>query len=291
MKVFNMSINVLFNDLRVIPPRFNKYIVDWRIGLKAYEVMQKSLSMPIAKRVLRDLESNNLEITVSWFNDEIDQRSEIGGVKSLDWEIPDKSVLVITYENDNTSIDVVNEAISWMMKDEELQDSLKEEAKNVSKRSDILYVKGDATDLHNSRPCVLVHICNDQGKWGKGFVLAVSRRWPIVRQSYQDWSQGKTSLPFILGAVQFIAVEDNLWIANLIGQHGVARRGSQPPINYDAIRIGLRRVGDFAKEHVASVHMPRIGTGLAGGKWSEIYPIIMEELVMKDIPVIVYDYN
>jgi hypothetical protein len=39
----------------------------------------------------------------------------------------------------------------------------------------------------------------------------------------------------------------------------------------------------------ASVHMPRIGCGLAGGKWEEIEPIIERTLVAKGMTVVVYD--
>lgn len=38
----------------------------------------------------------------------------------------------------------------------------------------------------------------------------------------------------------------------------------------------------------ASVHMPRIGCGLAGGKWNEIEKIIEKTLIKNKIKV--YDY-
>lgn len=44
-----------------------------------------------------------------------------------------------------------------------------------------------------------------------------------------------------------------------------------------------------ANSRQASVHMPRIGAGLAGGKWEEIEPIIIRTLSAKNIPVLVYD--
>jgi hypothetical protein len=36
--------------------------------------------------------------------------------------------------------------------------------------------------------------------------------------------------------------------------------------------------------------MPRIGCGLAGGKWEEIEPIIKETLVKAGLSITVYDY-
>ncbi|MQY33582.1 hypothetical protein SRB17_15430 [Streptomyces sp. RB17] len=41
----------------------------------------------------------------------------------------------------------------------------------------------------------------------------------------------------------------------------------------------------------ASVHMPRIGCGLAGGTWSRKEPFITERLVKRGIEVTVYDHG
>ena len=51
----------------------------------------------------------------------------------------------------------------------------------------------------------------------------------------------------------------------------------------------MKEVALFAIDHKASVHMPRIGCGLAGGKWELIEQIIKEELITKEIAVTVYD--
>jgi len=87
-------------------------------------------------------------------------------------------------------------------------------------------------------------------------------------------------------------VSDDITVANLIGQHGVRDLGSDapPPICYPAIREGLKKVAAFARKRKASVAMPRIGCGLAGGNWEEIEPIIVETLESQNIPVSVYDF-
>ncbi|MCI0539183.1 MAG: macro domain-containing protein [Verrucomicrobiales bacterium] len=153
----------------------------------------------------------------------------------------------------------------------------------------ITYQTGDATRPVGSGPEIIVHVCNDVGGWGKGFVVAVSRRWPQPEQRYRAWHRGEEPQPFALGQVQFVLVEDELWVANLIGQHGMGFRNGVPPVRYDAIREGLRVVAAKARELGASVHMPRIGCGLAGGKWEEIEPIIQEEVSANGIAVTVYD--
>ena len=153
----------------------------------------------------------------------------------------------------------------------------------------IAYQIGDATRPTGDHPRIIVHVCNDAGGWGKGFVLAVSRRWREPERRYRAWYRGEESLPFALGQVQFVRVEESIWVANLIGQHGMGFRNGFPPIRYEAIRQGLRTVASKAKKLGASVHMPRIGCGLAGGKWQQVERIVQEELIAAGVSATVYD--
>jgi O-acetyl-ADP-ribose deacetylase (regulator of RNase III) len=157
------------------------------------------------------------------------------------------------------------------------------------KSGNINYVTGDATDPKAVGRKIIAHICNDIGAWGKGFVLAVSRRWPKAKEAYQRWHEGKEENHFALGAVQFVQVREDIWVANMIAQRGIRRIKGGPPIRYEAVEGCLGRVAEKAWELGASVHMPRIGCGLAGGKWPEIEPIIEKKLCSHDIPVYVYD--
>ena len=54
------------------------------------------------------------------------------------------------------------------------------------------YTIGNATQPEG-RPAIIVHVCNDVGAWGRGFVLALSRRWPEPERRYRHWAQGATS--------------------------------------------------------------------------------------------------
>jgi O-acetyl-ADP-ribose deacetylase (regulator of RNase III) len=154
----------------------------------------------------------------------------------------------------------------------------------------IQYVIGDATRPLGCDPRVLVHVCNDVGKWGKGFVLAISRRWKLPEQQFKAWYRGETGQSFALGEVQFVEVERALWVANIVGQRALAsKQGDEPPIRYAAVRVGLAKVRTHALAERASVHMPRIGCGLAGGRWEEIESIINSELSAHGVAVTVYD--
>ena len=160
----------------------------------------------------------------------------------------------------------------------------------MSIKREIEYIKGDATNPQGVGIKIIVHVCNDIGGWGKGFVMAISKRWKEPEVKYREWN--KSGEKYLLGEVQFVKVDSALWVANLIGQHKVNKdENGNAPIRYEAVRTGLSKIGVFAKEHDASIHMPRIGCGLAGGTWDKIEPIIMETLTDKNIPVLVYDLS
>jgi O-acetyl-ADP-ribose deacetylase (regulator of RNase III) len=138
---------------------------------------------------------------------------------------------------------------------------------------------------------IICHVCNDIGAWGKGFVLALSRRWEAPEAQYRKWHEAKKDGGFALGAVQFVQVEPDTWVANMVAQRGIKRGSSGPPIRYDAVGQCLQQVAAKARPLHASVHMPRIGCGLAGGDWTKIEPLIEQHLVAAGVPVTVYDFE
>lgn len=155
----------------------------------------------------------------------------------------------------------------------------------------IRYIRGDATQPQAKGNRIIAHVCNDLGGWGKGFVLAISKRWPGPESSYRAWHRDRSKNDFGLGAVQVIQVETYVWVANMVAQRGMKTGSNGPPIRYEAVRASLRKLTAEANELEASVHMPRIGCGLAGGNWEEIEPIVLDELTSQGVEVTIYDLN
>ncbi|MCX8522671.1 macro domain-containing protein [Chryseobacterium formosus] len=154
----------------------------------------------------------------------------------------------------------------------------------------INYLKGDATNPQAEGNKIIVHICNDIGGWGKGFVMAISKRWKKPESEYREWFQSGEN--FNLGEIQIVKVEDDTWVCNMIGQHKIISNSKGiPPIRYEAVEKCLEKVSIEALKINASIHMPRIGCGLAGGKWEEIESIITKTLLKDDVEVYVYDFN
>lgn len=164
---------------------------------------------------------------------------------------------------------------------------------------EIAYEIGDATAPQSHNPVLILHCCNDLGRWGAGFVLALSKRWRLPEAAYLDWSEGRSKTiypPFKLGAVQSVQVEKDIFVANMIGQHGIGPDANGlPPVRYDAIELAMDAVAgvvhtiDEAYGECCEVHCPRFGAGLAGGDWEKIEDILLRKLVSQGILVTVYD--
>lgn len=168
----------------------------------------------------------------------------------------------------------------------------------------IEYVTGDATQPPGGPPGsgarFIAHICNDQGGWGSGFVVALSRRSKNPELCYRQWYRYGIyeGARFELGQVQLADyVGDDVHVANMIAQRGVRHDPKAPPaVDYEALRECLDRLGQEATRWGAksgkppSIHMPRIGCGLGGGDWDVVEEAILACLVdVYGLSVTVYD--
>ncbi len=157
----------------------------------------------------------------------------------------------------------------------------------AASRLDVLY--GSALEPRGDGNKIVVHLVNDKTpNWGGGgFASAVRRHWPQVQEDFRDWAEHQRS-NLKLGSVRLCRVDDQLMVASVVAQHGYGP-SDKPRIRYTALRDGLRSVGKAAAVRGASIHMPRIGTGQAGGSWNIISDIIQETLVDEGLGVAVYD--
>jgi len=157
----------------------------------------------------------------------------------------------------------------------------------------ITYQLGDATNPQTDGPAIIAHVCNDLGAWGKGFVLAVSNRWPHTRTRFCAWAQGtaRDPMPFALGQTQFVQVQARplLLVANMLAQHGIRTKAHATPLRYDALEACLHSLAVIAKEFNTTIHLPRIGCGLAGGTWEHVEPLLRRIFCPKHLSVTVYD--
>lgn len=139
---------------------------------------------------------------------------------------------------------------------------------------------------------VIAQVCNDHGRWGRGFAMAINDRWGKgPGKQYRQWHKAGVDAGFRLGATQMVELAPSLVLANMIGQSGTRTGSKGPPVRYEAMREALTAAAGYASAHGASVHMPRIATGLAGGTWSPVEEIITSILRQHSIDLYVYDYT
>ncbi|MDI7494517.1 macro domain-containing protein [Cronobacter dublinensis] len=121
---------------------------------------------------------------------------------------------------------------------------------------------------------------NNKGKWGKGFVLSLSNKYPTAKKHYlNSFKENHTSE---LGAVDFVIVDakERIFIANMYAQNGIKKNANDKNqyVCYASLELCLEKLSDFALVNRLSIQMPRIGAGLGGDDWN-----LIESLIQKNI--------
>ncbi len=163
--------------------------------------------------------------------------------------------------------------------------------------SKLHYIVGDATLPAGKRP-MIAHVVNNLGYWGKGFSGELSRRYPETTRYYQDRLRREsrvTQPDYLLGTVFFQPIfrpfGGHIMVAHMVAQRGLFHWKENPvPLIYGALYDCLLQVANTAFEEEYTVHMPKIGAGLARGFWQEI-STILEQTVSHLVPTIVYLQN
>lgn len=165
----------------------------------------------------------------------------------------------------------------------------------------INYVKGDATlpKIIEGKRSIIVHCVNTLGAWGAGFVVPLGKRYPQTKEYYHSFLNSYKGNRFeLLGTINLVAdVAEDTDVVNLFGQeriYPIMKDGKKIiPLNYDALRKGFSEIVSLYKtlDYSFTIHMPKIGCGLAGGDWNIVEQIIKDEFINKGIEVYVYDFK
>ena len=153
--------------------------------------------------------------------------------------------------------------------------------------SPIHFVRGNALEPRGNDVRIVAHVVNNETpNWGAGFGRALQRKWPDAQRHFSEvfFSTHGSKL----GLTCRTKVDDGLFIFQMVAQRGYGS-SSSVRLRYESLRNCLAQLRQSAIELNASVHMPRIGTGEAGGSWGLIANLIIEELCAKGVVVTVYD--
>jgi hypothetical protein len=150
------------------------------------------------------------------------------------------------------------------------------------------YVNGDVLNPQGKGLRIICMMVNDAARrWGGGIARIAATRFPEAEAAFTEWLN---VLPREkrLGRVHFANVRPDLKVASLVAQHGYGP-SDKPRIRYAALGRCLDEVGDEALANGASVHLPRLGTGGAGGDWQVVEQMVNDALVARGIMAVVYD--
>lgn len=150
------------------------------------------------------------------------------------------------------------------------------------------HVHGDVLWPQGGGPRIVCMMVNDAARrWGGGIARGAATRFPGAEAAFGEWL---SDLPRDqrLGLVHFAPSSGGVVLASLVAQHGYGP-SEKPRIRYAALGRCLDSVGDEALANGASVHMPRLGTGGAGGDWQVVEQMVNDSLVARGVTTIVYE--
>lgn len=150
------------------------------------------------------------------------------------------------------------------------------------------YVQGDVFAARNVGPHIICQLVNDRARtWGGGVARISAKKHPPAQANFAQWFSSLGTHER-LGSVHLAGVDESRTLASLVAQHGYGPSPT-PRIRYAALQRCLITLAQAAAERNASVRMPRIGMGEAGGVWPRIEELIQSELISKGIRVTVHD--
>ena len=134
-------------------------------------------------------------------------------------------------------------------------------------------------DLLSVTHGILIHGCNAQGKMGSGVAKAVRDRYPGAYRAYLRVFHERGLRVGQLVPSVVPRTQPALVVVNAITQEHYGREEGRVYLSYPGLRECLQRTRALAYEQgIRVVHFPLIGCGLAGGDWSQVAPILQEEL-------------
>jgi hypothetical protein len=136
---------------------------------------------------------------------------------------------------------------------------------------------------------IICNFVNDIGIFDDTLSLILSERWPDLKEKYLSWYKGNETVPFRLGNVLFVEVEENKVVALVLALRGIKSFDGFPPIRYDAVRKGLKQVRKGFEHDNTIFHMPKVGCLLAGCEYTFVERIIKDELCEFNFEVKIYD--
>ena len=148
-------------------------------------------------------------------------------------------------------------------------------------------------DFLLSQAQVIAHGIAPQDPFDTGLALALRERWPSLVADYRHAAHSKAPQPGEIWC--WSGVDDKgavRSIVNLLTQDSLHTGHAAKPGKATLKNVGhaLRELARYvADEHIKSVALPRLATGVGGLEWHDVKPLIEKHLGELNADVIVYE--
>ena len=170
-------------------------------------------------------------------------------------------------------------------------------------QSVIKYVNGDVTKVKVNSLTIIPHCVNSANSFGSGVAAGIAKKWPHVKEAYHEFYRAcewdceytEENIPFLLGEVQFVRAEENIVVANFIGQKSpglnqVINGKTWVPARKEAVDECLGRIADVARKLQAKIIAPKFCSLRAGLNWdNDVVPLV--ENNWYDLDVTIYEFK
>lgn len=138
----------------------------------------------------------------------------------------------------------------------------------------INYVEGD---ILLSKAELIAHGVAPNDNFGQGLALSLRERWPAMYKDFRHYCQVQHPQA---GEIWVWSGPQNMRIANLLTQEAAYGHGEKPGKATSAhVNHCLRALRkEIEKEGLKSVALTRVATGVGGLDWSEVKPLIENQL-------------
>jgi O-acetyl-ADP-ribose deacetylase (regulator of RNase III) len=143
-------------------------------------------------------------------------------------------------------------------------------------------------DLLLSGAAAIAHGVAPNDPFSQGLALSLRERAPSLYKDFRHYCQTSHPKP---GSLWTWVGSDGVRIVNLFTQQPVeGHHGGRPgPASLSNVAHALKALRHLVEqEHIASLALPRLATGVGGLAWTDVLPLIEQHLGDLAIPVDVY---
>jgi O-acetyl-ADP-ribose deacetylase (regulator of RNase III) len=143
-------------------------------------------------------------------------------------------------------------------------------------------------DILQTKAAAIAHGVAANDPMNQGLAAALHERYPAMHKDFHHWCRQQHPKP---GSAWVWSGAGGVRVINLITQDGGYEHGSKRQrATVSGVNHALRALRKLIEhEHIASVALPRLATGVGGLDWSEVRPLIENQL--GDLTADVYIYS